>query len=66
MRALVVYESMFGNTRTIAEAIAEGLSSHARVDLLEVGQARGRRRHGRPRPHSYPPGSGSASGLPAF
>ena len=27
MRALVVYESMFGNTRTVAEAIAKGLES---------------------------------------
>src|SRR5262249_1708788 len=27
MRAVVVYESMFGNTRTVAEAIAAGLSS---------------------------------------
>ena len=27
MRALVVYESMYGNTRTVAEAIAEGLAA---------------------------------------
>lgn len=27
MRALVVYESMFGNTRAVAEAIAKGLES---------------------------------------
>lgn len=39
MRALVVYESMFGNTRTIAAAIAEGLSEHVRTDLVEVGAA---------------------------
>ncbi len=39
MRALVIYESMFGNTRQVAEAIAEGLASHAQVDLVEVGQA---------------------------
>ncbi|WP_137843231.1 flavodoxin domain-containing protein [Microbacterium sp. 2FI] len=32
MNALVVYESMFGNTRTIAEAIADGLRS-AGVDV---------------------------------
>ena len=38
-RALVVYESMFGNTRTIAEAIADGLAAHATVDLVEVGDA---------------------------
>jgi len=28
MRALVVFESMLGNTRTIAEGIVAGLSSH--------------------------------------
>jgi flavorubredoxin len=39
MRALVVYESMFGNTRTVAAAIAEGLSGHVRTDLVEVGAA---------------------------
>jgi flavodoxin len=39
MRALVVYESMFGNTQTVAEAVAEGLSSRLRVDLVEVGTA---------------------------
>jgi hypothetical protein len=39
MRALVVYESMFGNTQAIAEAIAYGLSGQMRVDTLEVGVA---------------------------
>ena len=39
MRALVVYESMYGNTRTIAQRIAEGLSSHLAVDIVEVGVA---------------------------
>jgi hypothetical protein len=39
MRALVVYESMFGNTRKIAEAVAEGLSGHAETDVAEVGAA---------------------------
>ena len=39
MRALVVYESMFGNTQVIAKAIAEGLKSGMRVDLVEVGVA---------------------------
>jgi flavodoxin len=29
MRALVAYESMYGNTRQIAEAIAEGLKRSA-------------------------------------
>jgi hypothetical protein len=39
MRALVVYESMFGNTRVIAEAVADGLSRRMRVDAVEVGAA---------------------------
>ena len=39
MQALVVFESMFGNTQTIAKAIAEGLSSHMKVDMVEVGAA---------------------------
>jgi hypothetical protein len=39
MRALVVYESMFGNTRRIAEAIAAGLATCAHVDLEEVSSA---------------------------
>lgn len=40
MRALVVYESMFGCTKAIAEAVAEGLAADGvRVQLVEVGQA---------------------------
>ena len=39
MRALVVYESMFGNTREIAAAIADGLRATLTVDLVEVGAA---------------------------
>jgi hypothetical protein len=40
MRALVVYESMFGNSRTIAQAIADGLVGRGMdVELVEVGQA---------------------------
>ncbi|WP_353744571.1 flavodoxin domain-containing protein, partial [Thermocrispum sp.] len=39
MHALVVYESMYGNTKAIAEAIARGLASAAQVDLVEVGSA---------------------------
>ncbi|WP_431965678.1 flavodoxin family protein [Nocardia sp. bgisy134] len=39
MRVRVVYESMFGNTATIAEAIAKGAGAHAAVDLLEVTTA---------------------------
>ena len=37
MRALVVYESMFGNTQVIARAIAEGWGTTAEADLREVG-----------------------------
>lgn len=39
MRALVVYESMFGNTRDIARAIADGLSPAAEVQVVEVSRA---------------------------
>jgi hypothetical protein len=39
MRTLIVYESMFGNTRTIAEAIADGLTPRSQVELCEVGEA---------------------------
>lgn len=39
MRALVVFESMYGNTRTVAIAIADGLRTGLEVDLVEVGAA---------------------------
>jgi hypothetical protein len=39
MRALVVYESMFGNTEAIARAIADGLAGAAAVEVTEVGVA---------------------------
>lgn len=39
MKALIVYESMFGNTRDIALAIAEGLAENAEVETVEVGNA---------------------------
>lgn len=45
-RALVVYESMYGNTQRVARAIAEGLSGAAAVDVIEVGEA----------PSELPPG----------
>lgn len=38
-RAVVVYESMFGNTRAVAEAIAAGLADHVPVELLPVAEA---------------------------
>jgi Flavodoxin len=39
MHALVVFESMYGNTRQIAEAVAAGLATVARTDLAEVSDA---------------------------
>lgn len=39
MYALVVYESMFGNTRRIAEAVADGLALTMKVEVVEVGSA---------------------------
>ena len=39
MRALVVFESMFGNTEKIAAAIGEGLATRMPVDVVEVGIA---------------------------
>ena len=49
MKALVVYESMFGNTAHIARAIGAGLAEGgvvvtiARVDAVDADEARGRR-----------------------
>ena len=39
MKALVVYESMFGNTEQIARAIAEGLGVSGDVQVTEVSDA---------------------------
>ena len=39
MAALIVFESMFGNTRQIADAVTEGLSRHLPVEQVEVGAA---------------------------
>ena len=36
---LVVYESMFGGTRQVAEAVADGLRRSTRCTLVEVGAA---------------------------
>lgn len=36
MRALVIYESMFGNTETVADAIAAGLAEYGPVDVRSV------------------------------
>lgn len=39
MKALVVYESFFNNTRQIAEAIAAGLAPTFDTEVVEVGSA---------------------------
>ncbi|HYN94332.1 MAG TPA: flavodoxin [Pilimelia sp.] len=39
MRTLVVFESMFGNTETIASAVAAGLAPYLDVTVVEVGAA---------------------------
>jgi flavodoxin len=39
MRVVVVYESMYGNTHLVADAVAEGLRSVDRVDAEVVGVA---------------------------
>jgi hypothetical protein len=39
MRALIVYESMFGNTEEIAQAVAKGMQSYLATDVLEIAQA---------------------------
>jgi hypothetical protein len=38
MRALVIYESMFGNTKAIAEAIRDGLAARATATVINVNQ----------------------------
>lgn len=39
MHALVIFESMFGNTKAIAEAVAEGLGSRMDVETVGVDSA---------------------------
>jgi hypothetical protein len=39
MRALVVYESMFGNTEQVARAIGVGIEASMHADVVEVGAA---------------------------
>lgn len=39
MKAVIVYESMFGGTRRIAEALARGMSAHATVTVVNVNDA---------------------------
>jgi hypothetical protein len=39
MKALVVFESVYGNTRHIAEAVADGLRGSIPTELMRVGDA---------------------------
>jgi hypothetical protein len=39
MRAVVVYESMYGNTHLVADAIAKGLANRCHVDVVPVDRA---------------------------
>ena len=39
MKAIVIYESMYGNTHRAAEAIADGLGEHAEVEVVAVSDA---------------------------
>src|SRR3954454_11104253 len=39
MRALVVYESMFGNSERVARAVADGLGAHVDVEVRDVALA---------------------------
>jgi len=38
MKTLIVYESMYGNTRSVAEAVTEGLGSGAETELKQVDE----------------------------
>jgi hypothetical protein len=39
MKTLIIYESMYGNTRDVANALAEGFSDFGEVETIEVGRA---------------------------
>ncbi|EXG82456.1 flavodoxin family protein [Cryptosporangium arvum] len=39
MRSLIVVESMFGNTRAVADAVADGLASAGPVTVLDLADA---------------------------
>jgi hypothetical protein len=39
MKAVVIYESMYGNTHLIADAIAEGFRAHGEAEVVPVGAA---------------------------
>jgi hypothetical protein len=38
MKALIIYESMYGNTRAVAEAVAAGLDSGAETEIRQVAE----------------------------
>ena len=39
MHAVVVYDSLYGNTHAVADAIAEGLRAHGEAAVLKLGDA---------------------------
>ena len=39
MQVLIVVESMFGNTRAVADAVAEGMRAAATVEVVDVAEA---------------------------
>jgi hypothetical protein len=39
LEARVVYESMFGNTETVARAVAGGLADHLETEVCEIPRA---------------------------
>ncbi|MEU8246635.1 flavodoxin domain-containing protein [Nonomuraea sp. NPDC048916] len=39
MYALIVYESMYGNTKQVAEAVAKGVATAMRAEIVEVADA---------------------------
>ena len=41
MRALIIYESMFGNTHAVADAIAEGLRASGEATVVSAADAEG-------------------------
>jgi flavodoxin I len=40
MKALIIYESFFGNTEKIAQAIGEGLGTSTEVEICKVGDVK--------------------------
>jgi flavorubredoxin len=42
MQAVVIYDSQFGNTEQVAEAIAQGIAEHGSVDVVPASEVLGR------------------------